>query len=58
MNIYTVEKPTCKEKEYNVEGYKILIKQVKCIDVRTNPKLFILFLNNGIRNIMSSKNYL
>lgn len=58
MNIYCVSEPTSKEKEYHIENYKILIKQVKWIDIKTNPKLFTHFLNNGIRNIMSGLSYI
>ncbi len=36
----------------------INVKQVKCIDVKKNPKLFTLFLNNGIRNVMSCLKYI
>lgn len=58
FNIYSVSQPTCEQREHIVGDYKINVKQVKCIDVKKNPKLFTLFLNNGIRNVMSCLKYI
>lgn len=43
--------------EHEVREYKIKISQVKVFNVHKNPKVMLQFLNNGIRNIMGSLNY-
>lgn len=53
-----MSEPTSEQREHIVGDYKINVKQVKCIDVKKNPKLFTLFLNNGIRNVMSCLKYI
>lgn len=58
MNIYSATEPKAKEGIHDATGFKIHIKLVKSFDVKTNPKILLLFLNNGIRNIMSSMDYI
>lgn len=58
FNIYSVSKPTSEQCDHIVGDYKINVKQVKSIDVKKNPTLFTLFLNNGIRNVMSCLKYI
>lgn len=43
--------------EYQEDSYTISIKQVKIYDLKANPKLFLAFLNNALRNSMRNINY-
>ena len=45
MNIYSATEPKAKEGIHDATGYKIHIKLVKSFDVKTNPKILLLFLN-------------
>ena len=58
MNIYSVSEPSMKEAQHKTESHTISVEQVKKIDVKENPKMLLHFLNNGLRNIMSSLNYM
>lgn len=58
MNIYSVHEPYAKEEVHQAGEYKITITQVKCLDIKKNPTMLLHFLNNGIRNIMTTLNYM
>lgn len=45
------------QRDISVDGYKILIKQVKMINVKDNPKTLLNFLNNGLRNMFNKIGY-
>jgi hypothetical protein len=43
--------------DYDVDEYKISIKQVKIYDIQATPKLFLAFMNNALRSAMRNINY-
>lgn len=58
MTIYSVSDPLSLEKEVKADEYAINIKQVKIYDIKSNPRVLLAFLNNGLRNIMTKLNYI
>jgi len=57
FNIYCLKESPTKEKEYSVSDHKILIKEAKIFDVRQNPHLLLVFLNNGFKRLMSKNKF-
>lgn len=57
MNLYSLDNPIQVETQYTYQEYTVSIKKVKTYDVKSNPKLLLAFLNNGLRNIMNNLNY-
>lgn len=58
MNIYSANDILADEATHEASGHRILVKKVKTFNVMDNPKILLLFLNNGIRNIMCSMDYI
>lgn len=56
-NIYSSEESPEIENTFSCDNYKIIVKRVKVYSVKENPKLLLLFLNNGLRNIMRKLDY-
>jgi hypothetical protein len=60
MNIFSASPPIEEQGIHEINGHKIYIKKVKQVDMdkRDMNKILLQFLNNGIRNIMKSLNYM
>ena len=56
-NIYSLE-PGDLEFTVTVAEYQIQVRQVKVLDVKSNNKLLLNFLNNGLRNLMTKLKYM
>ena len=56
-NILSIKAPSEKEKEFKVDEYSILIKQVKVYSLAENPKSLLQFLNIGLRNLFHRLDY-
>lgn len=56
-NIFSLDDPTDKQMTFEQDSYQISIRQVKTYDCKTNPKLFLTFMNNALRNSMRNINY-
>lgn len=57
MTIYSTRHNSNKEQTFSSENYQLNIRQVKTFDIKGNPNMLLLFLNNALRNVMSRLNY-
>jgi hypothetical protein len=57
-NIYSTYLPKSDNFEVEAKDVKIHFKKVKEMNLKENPKLLLSFLNNGLRSLMRSLNYI
>lgn len=57
-NIYSLKASKAETFEVSVREYVVVVKEVKVLKVKENPKLLLSFLNNGLRSIMRKLNYI
>ena len=58
MNIYSTTEPVKEEETHTVDQYAITIKKVRSFSPKENPKVFLHFLNNAVRNTMNILGYM